>query len=84
MSDVKCARMRLDAAKRDVDALRIMQRSDENSDEVFGFHVRPQWCYQPSVSTLCGSPYRQASRMARTSLRWDVDAFSTNLAFRLA
>lgn len=40
MSDVKCARMLLDAAKRDVDALRVMQRSDEISDEIFGFHVQ--------------------------------------------
>ena len=40
MSDVKCARMLLDAAKRDVDALRVMFRSEEVSDEVFGFHVQ--------------------------------------------
>ena len=40
MSDVKCARMLSDAARRDVDALRVMQRSDEISDEVFGFHVQ--------------------------------------------
>ena len=40
MSDVKCARMLLDAAKRDTDALRVMYRSDEISDEVFGFHVQ--------------------------------------------
>ena len=40
MSDVKCARMLLDAAKRDVDALRVMFRSEEISDEVFGFHVQ--------------------------------------------
>ena len=40
MSDVKCARMLLDAAKRDVDALQFMYRSGEVSDEVFGFHVQ--------------------------------------------
>ena len=40
MSDPKCARMLLDAAERDVEALRFMCRSDEISDEVFGFHVQ--------------------------------------------
>lgn len=40
MSDVKCARMLLDAAERDVGALRVMRRSGEVSDEVFGFHVQ--------------------------------------------
>ena len=40
MSDVKCARMLLDAAKRDVDALRVMHRSNEISDEILGFHVQ--------------------------------------------
>ena len=40
MSDVKCARMLLDAATRDVDALRVMHRSREISDEIFGFHVQ--------------------------------------------
>ena len=40
MSDVKCARMLLDAAERDVAALRVMRRSDEISDEIFGFHVQ--------------------------------------------
>ena len=35
------------------------------------------------ASRLYGDPYRQASRMARTSLRRCADAFSTNLAFRL-
>ena len=40
MSDLKCARMLLDAAKRDVDALRVIYRSGEVSDEVFGFHVQ--------------------------------------------
>ncbi len=40
MSDVKCARMLLDAAERDVGALRVMRGSSEVSDEVFGFHVQ--------------------------------------------
>ena len=40
MSDVKSARMLLAAAKRDVDALRVMIHSNEISDEVFGFHVQ--------------------------------------------
>ena len=40
MSDVKCARMLLDAAERDVGALRVMLPSGEVSDEVFGFHVQ--------------------------------------------
>ena len=40
MSDPKCARVLLDAAERDVGALRLMRQSDEISDEVFGFHVQ--------------------------------------------
>ena len=40
MSDPKCARMLLNAAERDVGALRVMGQSDEISDEVFGFHVQ--------------------------------------------
>ena len=39
-NDVKCARMLLDAATRDLDALRAMSRSDEIPDEAFGFHVQ--------------------------------------------
>ena len=39
MTDPKCARALLDAATRDVGALRVM-RSGEVSDEVFGFHVQ--------------------------------------------
>ena len=39
-NDVKCARMLLDAATRDVDAVRAMSRSDEIPDEAFGFHVQ--------------------------------------------
>ena len=40
MSDPKCARMLLDAAERDVEALRFMYLSDKISDEVIGFHVQ--------------------------------------------
>ena len=40
MTDPKCARVLLDAARRDVGALRVMRRSGEVSDEVFGFHVQ--------------------------------------------
>ena len=40
MSDVKCARMLLDAAERNVAVLRVMCRSDEISEEIFGFHVQ--------------------------------------------
>ena len=40
MSDVKCAGMLLDAATRDVDALRVMHGLREISDEIFGFHVQ--------------------------------------------
>ena len=40
MSDPKCARMLLQAAERDLDALQVMRRSDKVSDEVFGFHVQ--------------------------------------------
>ena len=40
MSDVKCARMLLDAAERNVATLRFTCSSDEISDEIFGFHVQ--------------------------------------------
>ena len=40
MSDVKCARMLIRAAERDIAALRFMGGSDEITDEVFGFHVQ--------------------------------------------
>ena len=40
MSDPKCARMLLSAAERDIDALRIMRRSDDIPAEIFGFHVQ--------------------------------------------
>ena len=39
-SDVKCARMLLDAGTRHVDTLRALYHSDEIPDEVFGFHVQ--------------------------------------------
>ena len=39
-SDIKCARMLLDAGTRHVDTLRTLYRSDEIPDEVFGFHVQ--------------------------------------------
>ena len=39
-SDVKCARMLLDTATRHVDTLRVLYRSDEIPDEVFGFYVQ--------------------------------------------
>ena len=40
MSDVKCAGMLLKAAERDIDALRVLIRSDGISDEIMGFHVQ--------------------------------------------
>ena len=40
MTDPKCARVLLAAARRDVGALRVMRRAGEVSDEVFGFHVQ--------------------------------------------
>ena len=40
MSDAKCARMLVEAAERDIEALRIMRGSDEIPAEVFGFHVQ--------------------------------------------
>ncbi len=40
MSDLKCARMLLQATERDVEVLRVTHRSGEVSDEVFGFHVQ--------------------------------------------
>ena len=39
-SDGKCARMLLGAATIHVDTLRVLCRSDEISDEVFGFHAQ--------------------------------------------
>lgn len=40
MSDTKCARMLLEAARRDIEALRVMRGSDGLPDEVYGFHVQ--------------------------------------------
>ena len=40
MSDAKCARVLLDSADRDLEALRVMRNPREVSDEVFGFHVQ--------------------------------------------
>lgn len=40
MSDAKCARILLEAAERDVQALAVMRDPDEVSEEVFGFHVQ--------------------------------------------
>ena len=40
MSDPKCARMLVNAAERDIEALRIMRRSDAIPAEIFGFHVQ--------------------------------------------
>ena len=40
MSDPKCARMLVNAAERDIEALRIMRRSDDIPTEIFGFHVQ--------------------------------------------
>ena len=39
-SDVKCARMLLDAGTRHVHTFRALYHSDEIPDEVFGFHVQ--------------------------------------------
>ena len=40
MSDAKCAQMLLEAAKRDIEALRVMRRNDGLPDEIYGFHVQ--------------------------------------------
>ncbi len=40
MSDPKCARMLVNAAERDIEALRVMRRSDAIPAEIFGFHVQ--------------------------------------------
>ncbi len=39
MSDVKCARMLLEASERDIEALRGMGDASTFADEIFGFHV---------------------------------------------
>ena len=40
MRDAKCARVLLEAAERDVQALAVMGDLDEVSEEVFGFHLQ--------------------------------------------
>ncbi|MDE0201558.1 MAG: HEPN domain-containing protein [Rhodospirillaceae bacterium] len=40
MSDAKCARMLVEAAERDIEALRVMRRLDGIPDEIYGFHVQ--------------------------------------------
>ena len=40
MSDVKCARMLLEASSRDVEALGGMADATVFADEIFGFHVQ--------------------------------------------
>ena len=40
MSDARCAGMLVEAAERDIGALRVMRRSEGIPDEVFGFHVQ--------------------------------------------
>ena len=40
MSDAKCARMLLEAAKRDIEALRVMRQTGGLPDEIYGFHVQ--------------------------------------------
>lgn len=40
MSDVKCARVLIESAERDVEVLRVILDSGKVSDEVFGFHVQ--------------------------------------------
>ena len=40
MRDAKCARVLLDAAERDLQALAVMRDPDEVSEEVFGLHVQ--------------------------------------------
>ena len=40
MSDAKCARLLMEASKRDVEALRGMSDASVFADEIFGFHVQ--------------------------------------------
>ena len=40
MSDAKCARMLVEAARRDIEALRVMRQSGGLPDEIYGFHVQ--------------------------------------------
>ena len=40
MSDAKCAGMLVEAARRDIEALRVMRGTDGIPDEIYGFHVQ--------------------------------------------
>ncbi len=40
MSDVKCGRVLMEAANRDIEALRGMADASVFADEIFGFHVQ--------------------------------------------
>ena len=40
MSDAKCAGMLVAAAKRDIEALRVMRHTNGVPEEVYGFHVQ--------------------------------------------
>lgn len=40
MSDAKCARMLVEASKRDIEALKGMDDAAVFADEIFGFHVQ--------------------------------------------
>ena len=40
MSDRKCARAWIEAARRDIEVLHLMVEHEGGSDEVFGFHVQ--------------------------------------------
>ena len=40
MSDAKCAGMLVAAARRDIEALRVMRQSGGLPDEIYGFHVQ--------------------------------------------
>ena len=40
MSDAKCAGMLVNAAERDIEALRVMRNARGLPDEIFGFHVQ--------------------------------------------
>ena len=40
MSDAKCAGMLVEAARRDIEALRVMRHAHGIRDEIFGFHVQ--------------------------------------------
>ena len=40
MSDAKCAGMLVEAARRDIEALRVMRGTAGLPDEIYGFHVQ--------------------------------------------